>query len=95
MRSFLSITTAACRHEAVVSGGNFPYDLSEFRWINILHGNLQIVISGAFQAFDFDKYAKRYFGGFCFRFVRRFKMKTKTNRLSMRSVAASLAQNGG
>ena len=37
---------------------------------------------GLFHAFDFDKYAKRYLGGFCFRFNRRFKMAEMTERIA-------------
>jgi hypothetical protein len=52
---FRSVTTAACSHEAVVSGGKHSNDLPEFRWINILFGNLKTGISGALHALIFDK----------------------------------------
>ena len=79
---FRSVTTAGCSHEVVVSRGRHPKDLPEFRWINILLSNLKTSISGALHAFDFDKYAKRYLGGYCFRFNRRFEMKEMTDRIA-------------
>ena len=39
-------------------------------------------LRGALHAFNFDKYAKRYLGGYCFRFNRRFEMKTMTDRIA-------------
>jgi len=79
---FRSFTTAGCRHEAVVSRGKHPKDLPEIRWINILLSNLKTSISGALLAFNFDKYAKRYLGGYCFRFNRRFEMKRISDRIA-------------
>ena len=79
---FRSVTTIGCRHEAVVSRGRHPKDLPEFRWINILLGNLKTSISGALHAFNYDKYAKRYLGGYCYRFNRRFEMKEMTDRVA-------------
>jgi transposase-like protein len=31
---FRAVTTAGCRHEAIVTGGKHPSDLPQFRWIN-------------------------------------------------------------
>ncbi len=39
-------------------------------------------LSGTFHAFDFDKYARRYLGGFCFRFNKRFAMAEMTDRIA-------------
>ena len=63
---FRSVVAAGCSHTAVVTGGRHPNDLPQFRWINILLGNLKTSFSGTFHAFNFDKYAKRYLGGLCF-----------------------------
>lgn len=79
---FRSVITAGCSHEAVVTGGRHPNDLPEFRWINILLGNLKTSFSGTFHAFNFDKYDKRYLGGFCFRFNRRFELTAMTARIA-------------
>jgi transposase-like protein len=79
---FRSVTVAGCSHEAVVTGGKHPNDLPQFRWINTILGNLKTSLSGTFHAFNFDKYARRYLGGFCFRFNRRFSMAAMTERIA-------------
>ena len=67
---FRSVTTAGCSHEAIVTGGKHPNDLPQFRWINTVFGNLKTSHSGTVHAFNFDKYARRYLGGYYFRFSR-------------------------
>ena len=79
---FRSVTTAGCSHEAIVTGGKHPNDLPQFRWINTLLGNLKTSFSGTFHAFNFDKYARRYLGGYCFRFNRRFSLAAMTERIA-------------
>ena len=79
---FRAVTTANCYHKAVVTGGKHPKDLPQFRWINTLLGNLKTSFSGTFHAFNFDKYARRYLGGYCFRFNRRFAMAEMTARIA-------------
>jgi transposase-like protein len=79
---FRSVTTAGCSHQIVVTGGKHPKDLPAFRWINTLLSNLKSSFSGTFHAFSFDKYARRYLGGFCFRFNRRFKMAEIAERIA-------------
>jgi hypothetical protein len=37
---------------------------------------------GTFYAFNFDKYARRYLGGHCFRFNRRFSLAEITERIA-------------
>lgn len=79
---FRSVVKAGCSHEAGVNGWRHPNNLLDFRWINILLGNLKNSFSGTFHAFNFDKYAMRYLGGFCFRFNRRFEMVDMTERIA-------------
>jgi len=79
---FRSVITAGCSHEAVVTGAKHPNDLPQFRWVNTLLGNLKTSLSGTFHAFNFDKYAKRYLGGYCFRFNRRFSLPAMTERIA-------------
>jgi transposase-like protein len=79
---FRAVTTANCQHKAVVTGGKHPNDLPQFCWINTLLGNLKTSFSGTFHAFKFDKYARRYLGGYCFRFNRRFSMAGMTERIA-------------
>jgi hypothetical protein len=71
---FRSDTTAGCSHEAIGTGGKHPNDLPQFRRINTLLGKLKTTLSGTFHAFNFDKYARQYLGGYCFRFNRFFSL---------------------
>jgi hypothetical protein len=79
---FRAVTTAGCSHQAIVTGGKDPSDLPQFRWINTLLGNLKTSFNGTFHAFNFDKYARRYLGGYCFRFNRRFSLAAMTERIA-------------
>ena len=65
---FRSITMAGCSHDAIDIGGTHPNDLPQFRWINIVLGNLKTILSSTFHAFDVVKFAKRYLGSNCVRF---------------------------
>jgi hypothetical protein len=47
-----------------------------------LTSNEPCSFSGTFHAFNFDKYARRYLGGYCFRFNRRFSMVAMTERIA-------------
>jgi len=64
-----------------MAGRKKPKDVPEFRWINIVPGNLKISLSGCFHAFYFRKYAARYLAAFCYRFNRRFDLRTLHQRL--------------
>ena len=79
---FRSVTTAGCSHEAIVTGGKHPNELTQFRWINTLLGNLKTSLSGTFHAINVEKYAKRYLDGTCFRFNRRFSLAAMTERIA-------------
>jgi hypothetical protein len=79
---FRSVTNAGCSHEVNVTGGKRPKDLTQFHWPNTIIGNLKTSLSGTLHAFSFDKYARRYLGGFCFRFNRRFAMAEMTERIA-------------
>jgi hypothetical protein len=45
-------------------------------------GNLKTSFNGTFHAFNYDKVARRYLGGYCFRFNRRFSMAAMTERIA-------------
>ncbi len=79
---FRSVVAAGCSHTAVVTGGRHPNDLPQFRWVDILQGNLKSSFSGTFHSFNHDKYAKRYMGGFCFLFNRHLKLAAMTERIA-------------
>jgi hypothetical protein len=79
---FRAVTTANCQHKAVVTSGKHPNDLPQFRWINTLLGNLKTSFCSTFHAINFVSYARRYSGGFCFRFNPRFSMVEMTDRIA-------------
>jgi hypothetical protein len=79
---FRAMTTANCLHKSVVTGVKHPNDLPQLHWINTLLGNLKTSFSDTFHAFNFDKNARRYLGGFCFCFNRRFSMAAITEHIA-------------
>jgi hypothetical protein len=78
---FSAVTDAACNHYPTVMAGRKPKDAPEFRWINTVLGNLKTSLSGCYHAFDFQKYAARYLAAFCYRFNRRFDLRSLHQRL--------------
>jgi hypothetical protein len=78
---FGAVTEAGCRHQPAVVAGRKPNDLPEFEWINTVLGKLKTRLTGAYHAFDFRKYAHRYFAAFAYRFNRRFDLPTLHKRL--------------
>ena len=78
---FSATTAAGCKHEPIIAGGRKPKDLPEFRWVNTLLGNVKTSLSGAYHAFNFGKYSKRYLAAIAYRFNRRFKLKSLPARL--------------
>ena len=78
---FRAVAEVGCLHQPVVVNGRHPKDLPDFRWINTVISNLKTSFSGTFHALNFDKYADRYLGAFCYRFNRRFNLEEMTGRL--------------
>lgn len=78
---FAAVTEAGCSHQPTVMAGRKPREVPEFRWINTVLGNLKTSLSGCYHAFDFRKYAARYLAAFCYRFNRRFDLRTLHQRL--------------
>ncbi len=76
-----AVTEAGCSRHPTVMAGRKPKDVPEFKWINTILGNLKTSLSGAYHAFDFRKYAARYLAAFCYRFNRRFDLRTLHQRL--------------
>ncbi|MEB3353037.1 MAG: transposase [Cyanobacteriota bacterium] len=75
---FRSVTTTGCSHGAIVTDGMHPNNLPQFRWILTLLGKRKTNLSGKYHAFNHDKYADRYLGGYRFRFDRCFSMVAMT-----------------
>lgn len=71
---FAAVSDAGCTHRVVVVGQRKPRDLPEFKWVNTVLGNLKTMLSGAYKAFGYRKYAERYLSAFAYRFNRRFDL---------------------
>lgn len=85
---FGAVTEAGCRHHPTVMAGRKPREVPAFRWINTVLGNLKTSLSGCYHAFDFHKYAARYLAAFCYRFNRRFDLRTLHQRLLVAAVCS-------
>jgi ISXO2-like transposase domain len=57
---FAAVTEAGCQHQVIIVSDRKPKDLPEFLWINTIPGNLKKSLGGAYQAFNFAKYASHY-----------------------------------
>lgn len=71
---FAAVTDAGCSHRVEVVGQRKPRDLPQFKWVNTVLGNLKTMLSGAYKAFKYTKYAEHYLGAFAYRFNRRFDL---------------------
>lgn len=86
---FGAVTEAGCCHYPTVMGGRKPREVPEFKWINTVLGNLKTSLSGCYHAFDFQKYAARYLAAFCYRFNRRFDLRTLHHRLLVAAASSA------
>ncbi len=78
---FAAVTDAGCTHRVEIVGQRKPRDLPQFKWVNTVLGNLKTMLSGAYKAFGYAKYADRYLGAFAYRFNRRFDLADLVVRL--------------
>ncbi len=78
---FAAVTDAGCTHRVEIVGQRKPRDLPQFKWVNTVLGNLKTMLSGAYKAFGYGKYADRYLGAFGYRFNRRFDLADLVVRL--------------
>ena len=86
---FGAVAEVGCSHYPTVMAGRKPRDVPEFKWINTVLGNLKTSLSGCYHAFDFQKYAARYLAAFCYRFHRRFDLRTLHLRLLVAAASSS------
>ena len=86
---FEAVTEAGCSHQPTVIAGRKPKEVPEFKWINTVLGNLKTSLSGCYHAFDFRKYATRYLAAFCYRFNRRFDLRSLHRRLLIAAVGTT------
>jgi transposase-like protein len=91
---FNGVADAGCYHQPVVVGTRKPRDLPYFHWVNIVLGNVKTGLAGAYHAFAFGKYAERYLGAIAYRFNRRFKLDTITQRLLVAAAATGPRPEG-
>jgi transposase-like protein len=84
---FNGVRDAGCTHHPVVVGIRKPRDMPEFHWVNTVLGNVKTSLAGAYHAFDFGKYATRYLGAIAYRFNRRVRLDTITQRLLVAAAA--------
>ncbi len=78
---FAAVTDVGCTHYVEVVGQRKPRELPQFKWVNTVLANAKTMISGAYKAFGYAKYANRYLGAFCYRFNRRFDLADLVVRL--------------
>jgi hypothetical protein len=83
---FNGVVDAGCVHFPTVMGGRKPKDAPEFKWVNTVLGNLKTSLSGCYHAFKYGKYAARYLAAFCYRFNRRFDLRTLHRQLLIAAV---------
>lgn len=77
-------------HLALVTGsGRASAEHPEFRWVNIMLGNLKNALTGTYHAFKFAKSASRYLADFQYRFNRRYNLHSILPRL-LRAAATTL-----
>jgi transposase-like protein len=80
--AFRALREEIASHQAIVTGsGRASAEHPEFRWVNIMLGNLKTAISGTYHAFKFGKYAPRYLADFQYRFNRRYNLRSILPRL--------------
>ena len=78
---FAAVTEAGCTHRVEVVGQRKPSELPQFKWVNTVLGNLKTMLSGAYKAFGYAKYADRYLAAFAYRFNRRVDLADLVVRL--------------
>ena len=87
---FRAVAELGCLHQPVIVDGRHAKDLPDSRWINTVISNLKTSFSGTFHALNFDKYADRYLGAFCYRFNRRFRMNASSTAMQATSASRNV-----
>jgi ribosomal protein L37AE/L43A len=87
LNCFQAVTEVGCKQQREVVGpGRKSTDMGCFTWVNTILGNLKNAIDGTYHAFDFEKYAHRYFGEYQYRFNRRFDLAALLPRIAVAAV---------
>ena len=78
---FNAVQDARCSHIAIVTGGGRKSaQLSTFKWVNTMLGNVKNALRGTFHAIS-RKHVPRYLAEFEYRFNRRFDLPRMIGRL--------------
>lgn len=78
---FSAVQNVGCGHEAIIiSDDSQGPERKEFKWVNTMIGNVKNSIRGTYHSIS-HKHLPRYFAEFCYRFNRRFNLKTIVQRL--------------
>ena len=81
LHCFNAVKDAHCRHIAIVTGGGRESaQLSTFKWVNTMLGNVKNALRGTFHAVS-RKHVPRYLAEFEYRFNRRFWLPDMIERL--------------
>lgn len=71
----VAVVDASCPHQPIVVGALKSRELPQFKWVNMMQGDLKTTMAGAFHSANYRKYAKRYLPDFAYRFNRRFDLR--------------------
>jgi transposase-like protein len=72
---FEGLDDAGFSHKVIITGGGpESVKIADFKWVNIVIGNVKRSFHGTFHAIS-KKHFGRYLGEFCYRFNRRFDLR--------------------
>ena len=81
LSGFKGIEEAGCQHSSIVTGGGYlSVTKEEFTWVNTMLGNVKNSLHGSYHSIH-PKHLPRYLAEFCYRFNRRFDLKSMISRL--------------
>jgi transposase-like protein len=77
LNGFTILADMVKSHRPFITGsGPKAVQHPQFRWVNILLGNLKTAITGTYHAIKFKKYAQRYLSEAQYRFNRRYDLRS-------------------
>jgi len=78
---FNAVSKVGCKHTKIVTGGGAAcVTIEEFTWVNTMIGNVKNALTGTYHAIG-HQHLPRYLAEFCYRFNRRFDLKSMMTRL--------------
>ena len=90
-----AVVDADCPHQPIVVGALKSRNLPQFKWVNMVQGNMKTTLAGAFHSANYRKYAKRYRSAFANRFNRRFDLRGLVAHLIFDLVRGKPAKKSG